>query len=120
MSVYTRGRLATTSRRNLKLKGCAISWDSAVPKMGRSSAALACHTSSGAIHLALLLFLFSVNIVGIEAQHDETRTSSEESRVDVVDHEFDTDDVRRLRPFNLIAPRPAREFQNKNVFRVNT
>uniref|UniRef100_A0A0N7ZPE4 Fibrinogen C domain-containing protein n=1 Tax=Daphnia magna TaxID=35525 RepID=A0A0N7ZPE4_9CRUS len=75
--------------------------------MGRSSAALACHTSSGATHLALLLFLFSVNIVGIEAQHDETGTSSEESRVDVVDHEFDTDDVRRLRPFNLIAPRPA-------------
>lgn len=86
--------------------------------MGRSSAALARYTSSGAIHLALLLCLFSVNFVGIEAQYDDIGTSSEESRVDdPVGQKSDTADLRRQRPFNLIAARPAREFHNNIVIR---
>jgi hypothetical protein len=84
--------------------------------MGRSSAALVRRTSSGAIQLALVLYLFSVHFIGIEAQHEDTGTSSEESRVDdPIGQESDTSEMRRPRPFNLIAPRPACEFQYKHV-----
>jgi hypothetical protein len=90
--------------------------DTAVPKMGRSSAALARRTSSGAIHLALVLYLLSVHFIGIEAQHEDSGTSSEEGRADdPIGQESDTSEMRRPRPFNLIAPRPACEFQNKHV-----
>ncbi|XP_046440792.1 fibrinogen C domain-containing protein 1-like [Daphnia pulex] len=84
--------------------------------MGRSSAALARRTSSGAIHLALVLYLLSVHFIGIEAQHEDSGTSSEESRADdPIGQESDTSEMRRPRPFNLIAPRPA-----SNVVGVST
>ena len=87
----------------------AISLESAIPKMGRSSAALV-HTSSGAMYFTLLLLVLSGQLIEIAAQYDDL-SSSEERLAENPLVEEDTTESRRQRPFNLIAPRPSSKFQ---------
>lgn len=81
--------------------------------MGRSSAALARRSSSREI--ALLLLILCSRSIEIKAQNDEIPFNSEEDQASIVNpstQELDTPEVRRMQPFNLIAPRPSCKFES--------